>query len=240
MKHFGLIGRRLGHSWSARLFNEKFRRENIDADYSLFELDDISGLPALIAGSPGLVGLNVTVPFKQDVIPLLGSLDPAAERIGAVNVIDIRTMRGYNTDSPGFASALSEFCNGEDIGEEALICGNGGASKAVADALTCMGIKANILSRAAVPPAIPYESAAEIMSRCRLIVNTTPLGMFPDIYSYPPLPYNLITPHHLCFDLVYNPEQTAFMKICIKQGARVTNGLKMLYNQAMLAWEIWK
>ena len=244
MKHYGLIGRQLGHSFSAAYFADKFRREGIDADYRNFQLPDIGELPGLISSCPGLCGLNVTIPYKQAVIPLLDGLDDAAAVIGAVNTIVIRResertlLRGYNTDAPGFLESVRDLIPSRPI--KALILGTGGASLAVKYALESIGVSCSRVSRTAAPGQLTYAALTpEIMSEHRLIVNCTPLGTHPDDGSCPPLPYHLVSADHIAHDLVYNPGCTEFMKRCATQGATVRNGLKMLHSQAELAWKLW-
>lgn len=246
MKHYALLGKHLGHSFSAKLFNDMFEKEKIDARYSLIELDDIAGLPALIAGSPELFGLNVTVPYKEAVIPYLGSLSEEAWEIGAVNVIDVKTMTGYNTDAPGFRKALEKTISEHDLWPyvrlhpTALVLGSGGAAKAVAYALERMQLKPVFVSRNPRNGQLSYSAITpDLLAGVSVIVNATPLGMFPDTESFPNLPYHLLHKNMICFDLVYNPQDTKFMKKCRENGAITTNGLDMLINQAMYAWEIW-
>lgn len=241
---YGLIGKKLGHSFSADFFNQKFAEEGIDAVYHLFPLPSIQKFPKLLENHPSLRGLNVTIPYKQEVIPFLNSLSEEAKEIGAVNVIKIeRTetgvgLKGFNTDCIGFRDSLQPLLPPEV--KEALILGTGGASKAVKYVLEKLGIKPLLVSRSPGKGNITYDSInAEILSRCLLIVNTTPLGMSPNVESYPPLPYNLLTPSHICYDLVYNPAVTEFMKRSAAMGATVKNGLEMLEGQAIAAWQIW-
>ncbi|MDJ1493236.1 shikimate dehydrogenase [Cytophagaceae bacterium DM2B3-1] len=251
MRIFGLIGYPLGHSFSKKYFTEKFAKEHItDASYELFPLEDIKLLPGLISSQPNLRGLNVTIPYKEQVIPYLTSIDPAAKRIGAVNVIKIApdgSTTGYNSDYFGFKSTLEGFLNGNFISEgkslrklKALILGTGGASKAVKIALDDMDIENVYISRRAGENIFGYDDLTEkILSKYLLIINTTPLGMYPEVDVFPPLPYEWLTGDHLLYDLVYNPEQTIFLQKGAKQGAKIFGGLPMLYAQAEKSWEIW-
>lgn len=257
MMLYGLIGRRLGHSFSARFFNDKFTAENIDAAYRLFEIDNIRELPALIAAHSDLYGLNVTIPYKQEAVPFLTLLTDSARRIGAVNTIrvfrqkepmeitggDNYILEGHNTDAPGFAMAIEPLLPPHlpEGGHYALVLGTGGASRAVVYALRRMGIGVTQVSRNPQPGIITYrEIDSEVMDMHNIIINCTPLGMWPDADSCPPIPYECLDERKLCFDLVYNPEVTEFMRRAAAQGARVSNGMHMLINQANLAWEFWQ
>ncbi len=243
MRRYGLIGKKLGHSFSKRYFTQKFEREGIaDVAYELYELPTISELPKLLQQEPELVGLNVTVPYKETVIPYLDELDEAAARIGAVNTIKIThgKTKGYNTDYVGFKQSLAAFCPVDEV-DKALVLGSGGASKAVCAALQNLGINYTILSRSPKPDQLTYEELTpELLQQYRLIVNTTPLGMHPHPETFPSLPYMALTPQHYLYDLVYNPEQTLFMQKGQETGAQTINGLEMLYGQAEAAWEIWQ
>lgn len=246
MKLYGLIGFPLGHSFSAKFFSEKFSREGIDADYRNFEIPDIGDFMELLAEYPDLQGLNVTIPYKQQVLPYLTALSPAAREIGAVNTIaighdtdgNVTTLTGHNTDAPAFARTLARLLPDETI--SALVLGTGGASKAVGHALSSLGICYTEVSRSAAPGRLTYsELTPEIMASHRLIVNTTPLGMSPDTDACPPIPYEALTPAHICYDLIYNPAQTLFLQKAAARGAQTLNGLPMLHLQALLAWQIW-
>ncbi len=244
MKLYGLIGGKLGHSFSARYFNSKFADENIDAHYDLHEIEDIAQLPGLIAGLPALRGLNVTIPYKQEVLPYLHSLTDSAKEIGAVNTIRVvqhpglpPRLSGHNTDAPGFSMAIEPLLCGR---RKALVLGQGGASKAVIHALRRLGICVTRVSRTKSDTTLTYSDLSpEIMAEHDIIVNCTPLGMYPDVESAPDIPYELLSSRHLCFDLVYNPETTEFMRRAAQRGAIVSNGLQMLINQAELAWRFW-
>ena len=241
---YGLIGKKLIHSFSADFFNKKFQQEGINEEYRLFPIPDLDDLPLLLALNPDLKGLNVTIPYKQKVIPYLSELSEEAKNIGAVNVIKVVyknekiILKGYNSDCIGFKNSLVPLLN-NDI-KKALILGTGGASKAVAYVLECLGIAYKFVSRSPKEGQLSYsELSSDVLSKTLLIVNTTPLGMFPKVDEYPPIPYHLLTPKHLCYDLVYNPEETQFMKIARSYGAKVKNGLEMLELQALAAWDIW-
>ncbi|MCC8019115.1 MAG: shikimate dehydrogenase [Rikenellaceae bacterium] len=241
MDIYGIIGNPLGHSFSKQYFTEKFRKEGIvGAVYEKFQLDDISQLPDLIASTPGLQGLNVTIPYKQQVLPYLDRLDDGARKIGAVNCISFRDgkLTGHNTDAAGFRASLLGFLGNER--PDALVLGTGGAAKAVNYVLGELGINFTIVSRTKAPGILTYgELDGDVMAAHRLIVNTTPLGTFPDVDASPAIPYDLLTPAHRLFDLVYNPEETAFMRQGAARGARTVNGFGMLTGQAEKAWEIW-
>ena len=243
---YGLIGYPLSHSFSKRYFNEKFRREGLeDYHYELFPLEKIEALPALLKAHPGLRGLNVTIPYKQQVMSYLDKLEEGAASVGAVNTIKIREGRltGYNTDVYGFERSLRQFLEDNEAaiaGLQALVLGTGGASKAVAFVLQKMGIQFQLVSRNNKPGTLTYQKLNEtLMQNHRLIINTTPLGMLPKVETYPEIPFQYIGPQHLLYDLVYNPEKTAFMARGSQQGAAVHNGLAMLHLQAEKAWEIW-
>ncbi|QHT69545.1 shikimate dehydrogenase [Rhodocytophaga rosea] len=253
MRIFGLIGFPLSHSFSKKYFTEKFSREGItDASYELFPLQTISLLPDLFRSQPHLRGLNVTIPYKQAVLPYLDQLHPAAARIGAVNVIRIGengSKTGYNSDYFGFTSSLFEWFSQvhkdgsvEDIIKQckALVLGTGGASKAVKAALEDLQINYISVSRQPAQNQLSYDQLTEaILKEHTLIINTTPLGMSPDTQNFPPIPYQYLTTGHYLYDLVYNPEETVFMQKGKDKGAFVLNGLPMLYGQAEKSWEIW-
>ncbi len=238
MRSFGLIGRTLGHSFSQRYFTEKFRREGIDAQYRNYEMPDVSGVRPLIQSVPDLCGLNVTIPYKRDVIPLLRSLSHEAHDIGAVNVVRIRDMRGFNTDVVGFRESLRPLLQPHHT--RALVLGTGGASLAVKHGLHQLGIATQSVSRTRTGDTITYTDLdAEMVKRHTVIVNCTPLGTYPDTHACPDIPYHMLTPRHLLFDLVYNPAETLFLRRGREQGATITNGYQMLILQAEAAWKIW-
>lgn len=246
MDLYGLLGFPLGHSFSASFFNEKFRREGIDAEYRNFELADIGEFTELLAELPDLRGLNVTIPYKQQIIPYLTNLSDQARQIGAVNTLrlihdndgNLTAIEGFNTDAPAFARTLAPLLPLKAV--SALVLGTGGAARAVNTALEWLGIKHTSVSRTPAPDRLTYDALTpEIIAENLLIVNTTPLGMYPKIDACPPIPYELLTPDHICYDLVYNPEETLFMKNAAANGAKTRNGLAMLHPQALLAWQIW-
>ena len=241
MRHFGLIGYPLGHSFSKKYFTEKFKELGLaDHKYDLFELETIDLFPKLWNDSH-LVGVNVTVPHKQAVKQYLDALDQSAEKVGAVNVIK-RTgdkLTGYNSDYYGFRTSLENFLPDNSV-KNALILGTGGSSKAVKAVLDDLGIQITYVSRNASEQTISYDQLTpERIRNCQLIVNTTPLGMHPKVEKCPDIPYEALGTSHFLFDLVYNPETTLFMQKGLDQGARVKNGLEMLHLQADKSWEIW-
>ena len=220
MDKYGLIGYPLGHSFSVTYFNEKFQSENIDAEYVNFEIPSIEDFPEVVDENLNLCGLNVTIPYKEQVIPYLDELDPDTAKIGAVNVIKIIRqgkakvkLVGYNSDIIGFTQSIEPLLQPHH--RKALLLGTGGASKAVYHGLANLGIES-------------------------VIVNCTPVGMYPKVDFCPDIPYDLLTPQHLLYDLLYNPDETLFMKKGRAQGATVKNGLEMLLLQAFAAWEIWQ
>lgn len=244
-RKFGLLGFPLQHSFSRSYHNERFARWGIDAVYDNYELADLSQLRTIVETDDELEGLNVTIPHKQAVMPLLDEIDDKAQAIGAVNVIRIERcddrvrMVGYNSDYTGFRNSLIPLLQPHH--RRALVLGTGGASKAVCAALHDLNIATTSVSRTPGEGKISYEELSpEVMESHTLIVNATPLGMYPRVTDCAPIPYWHITPRHLCYDVVYNPQQTAFMQRCALQGATVCNGLQMLYGQADAAWEIWK
>ena len=246
MEAYGLVGYPLGHSFSAGYFADKFAREGIEATYENFELSDISQFSSLITERPELRGVNVTIPHKQAVIPLLDALSDEAREIGAVNVVcisrladgTVRTM-GYNSDVIGFVASLRPLLQPHH--HRALVLGSGGASKAVVFGLQKLGIIPTYVSRTKETDRLTYaELTPEVLAAHHVIVNCSPVGMFPHVDEAPSLPYHLLTPHHLCYDLVYNPLETAFMRKASEQGAVVKNGLEMLHLQAEAAWEMWQ
>lgn len=244
-KQYGLIGFPLSHSFSKKYFTEKFAKEGIkNCEYELFEIEHIENFWKLVEPKiPQLKGLNVTIPHKQDVMAFLDELDEVAEEIGAVNVIKISEdgiLKGYNSDYYGFKNSLEKFA-GDDLSKvKALVLGTGGASKAVKQALKDLEIDFISVSRTANEDVISYEMLTEeIVVNHQLIINTTPLGMHPKVDACPNIPYQAITNQHYLYDLVYNPEETLFMKKGKEKGAKTIHGLEMLIGQAEKAWEIW-
>ena len=257
MKKYGLIGYPLTHSFSKRYFTEKFEKEELDNyQYDLYPLPNLSDLPDLIKGIPELCGLNVTVPHKIGVIFYLDKIDPAAKEIDAVNCIKIVNhqpveaffsgelssmkvrLEGYNTDAFAFEASLKPLLKKHH--QKALILGNGGAARAVAYVLNKLGISYRLVSRRAIGKQLAYSKLdADVMSERLLIVNTTPLGTAPNIKECPDIPYDLLGPRHLLYDLVYNPAETEFLKRAKARGASIKNGIEMLHLQAEKSWEIW-
>lgn len=244
MKRYGLLGYPLGHSFSARFFAEKFRREGIDAEYVNFEMPSVEGLRTFIAADPALCGLNVTIPHKQAVIPRLDALTDEAQAIGAVNVIAISRgetglrLVGANTDAVGFRRSIEPLLR--PCHRRALVLGTGGASRAVVYVLRQLGIEPCYVSRTERPGAFTYAAlTADVVREYRVIVNCSPVGMYPHTDECPALPYDALTEDHLLYDLVYNPEETLFMRRGRERGATVKNGLEMLHLQALAAWDVW-
>jgi shikimate dehydrogenase len=245
MKIFGLTGYPLTHSFSKKYFNDQFEREGTaDCRYELFPLSNINDFADLLHMNPMLKGLNVTIPHKINVLPFLNEIDEAAAAIGAVNCIAISSknqqqwLKGYNTDAFGFSESLKPFLKARH--QRALILGDGGAAKAVKYVLSQLGITFQTVVRTAAEGAITYDQlTAEIILNHQVIINTTPLGTFPDNNSAPAIPYELLTAAHLAYDLVYNPEETLFLQKAKARGAAIKNGLEMLHLQADRAWAIW-
>ena len=235
MRHFGIIGYPLLHSFSAKYFNEKFATEHIDAEYSLYPMKGLTG-ERMNELMDHLAGFNVTLPHKQAVIPFLERLDETAQAIGAVNVVHNRV--GYNTDCLGFIDSIRPLLREYD--RKALVLGTGGASKAVCYGLRKLGIQPTLVSRTPKEGMLGYGDLNEaVLAEHTVIVNCTPLGMLPDVDSCPAIPYEMITARHLLFDCVYNPEETLFLHKGKAQGATIRNGMEMLTGQAKAAWEIW-
>jgi shikimate dehydrogenase len=243
MRRFGLIGYPLSHSFSKKYFTEKFRQMGISDSYQydLFEIPDIHSLPKIIEETEGLTGLNVTIPHKLNVIPFLSEIDPAAKKIGAVNVIKVsedKKLKGYNSDYYGFKRSLQEFIENAE-GLKALVLGNGGAAKAVLVALDDLNIPYKLVSRNPSGNAISYAEANGLLKEYKLIINCTPLGTYPNVYSSPEIDYEKLTSDHYLYDLVYNPEVTQFMAKGKTMGAKAISGYNMLVYQAEKSWEIW-
>ena len=241
---YAIIGYPLSHSFSPTYFTQKFERENIPSSaYIAMPIASIKELPAKLEANPNLRGMNVTIPYKQEVMQYLDELDEGAAIIGAVNTIRFRDgkRKGFNTDAIGFEVSLKELLGTIDYSSlKALVLGSGGASKAVNYVLEKMRIKYQLVSRHAEKGDLTYEDiTSEVIKKHQLIINTTPLGMSPKVDTAPDLPYDALGSEHYLYDLVYNPEETLFVKNGKKQGASTMNGLKMLYLQAEAAWEIW-
>lgn len=252
MTEYGLIGYPLGHSFSRQFFTEKFRKEGIDARYLNFEIPTVDGLKDIIREHPLLCGLNVTIPHKQAVMPLLDEISEEARQIGAVNVISIRRkaagagnasddaiiLKGYNADVIGFSDSIRPLL--KPWHKKALVLGTGGASKAVVYGLKSLGVEPVNVSRTPKSGMLGYSDLSEeVMREHTVIVNCTPLGTWPKTDACPDIPYNLLTDRHLLYDLVYNPELTLFLKRGQEHGATTKNGLEMLHLQALASWRFW-
>ena len=244
---YGLIGYPLVHSFSIQYFNQKFATEHIKAEYRNFEIEDVGLLMEIISEYPTLNGLNVTAPFKEQVIPFLTDLDDDARAIGAVNVIkilrdpkthDVTGLKGYNSDVIGFGQSIESLLKGDN--HRAMILGTGGAAKAVKCALDKLNVESQFVSRKKSAATVTYEEITRAMVAAHdIIVNATPLGKYPDIDCCPDFPYRFLSRQHLCYDLIYNPDETLFMKNARERGAQVKNGLEMLLLQAFVSYSIW-
>lgn len=245
MKRFGIIGYPLGHSFSPGYFNEKFENEGIDAHYDKYELPVITDLQAVIDYTPDLCGFNVTIPYKEKVMSYLDSVSPEARAIGAVNVVKISRkdgnkpyLEGYNSDVIGFMRSIQPLLDNHH--KKALILGTGGASKAVNYGLHQFGIETVLVSRSQKDKTIQYQQITpEMLAEYTVIVNCTPCGMAPHFNECPDIPYAALSKQHLLYDLIYNPDETLFLKKGKAQGALTKNGLEMLLLQAEAGWEIW-
>lgn len=243
-RRYGLIGKSVGHSFSKIHFDEKFFREGlIDYHYDLYALQEIGDLRKLLSDNPELCGLNVTIPYKEQVMPMLDGVDPEAAQIGAVNVIRIRDGKlfGYNTDASAFQETLQHW-SGQLQGNSALILGTGGSSKAVQQALINLGIPFDSVSREQGRAKFTYADLSRdpsIIASHRLIINTTPLGMSPNTNAWPDIPFEQLNDRHLVYDLIYNPARTQFLQKAEMRGSSIRNGLEMLHIQAEKSWQIW-
>jgi shikimate dehydrogenase len=243
-KIFGLIGSTVSHSFSKSYFDEKFFREGLrDYRYELFPLGKIQDIQKLVKDNKGLCGLNVTLPYKEQVLKFLNEIDPAAEKIGAVNVIKVQKgkLKGYNTDSDAFFETLEKWLPKEKS-FNALVLGSGGSSKAVQQALVKLGVAYKVVSREKDKGDFSYEeinSLPKEVTASHLIINTTPLGMHPNNDAVPPLDSELLTKDHYVYDLIYNPARTQFLQKAEMRGAIIKNGLEMLHVQAEKSWQIW-
>ncbi len=242
MELYAVIGKPLAHSLSADYFTRKFAAEGeLDVrEYRKMELESIDDLPQLLADNPNLRGFNVTHPYKEQIISHLTAISKEARRIGAVNCVRVEedgSLVGYNTDFDGFSMALCEMLGGEYV--SALVLGTGGASKAVCLALADRGIDFLRVSHSGKGDLSYEDLTPEIIAERKLIINTTPLGMYPEVGECPPLPYDLLTPQHYLFDLIYNPAITGFLRRGQMQGATVCNGQRMFELQAEASWKIW-
>jgi shikimate dehydrogenase len=243
-KTFGLIGSTVSHSFSKSYFDEKFFREGLrDYHYELFPLTEIQGIKDLINENKDLCGLNVTLPYKEQVLQYLDELDPVAKKIGAVNVIKIQNgkLKGFNTDSDAFFETIEKWLP-KNKTFNALILGSGGSSKAAQQALTKLGINFKVVSRHKEKGDYSYEeinSNPKEIAASHLIINTTPLGMHPNENAVPPLELEHLTKDHYVYDLIYNPARTQLLQKAEMRGATIKNGLEMLHVQAEKSWQIW-
>lgn len=243
MRKFGLIGKNISYSFSKSFFDKKFKKEGITgATYTNFDIDNIAEFPNIINTNPDMVGLNVTIPYKESIIPFLDSLNKKAKKIGAVNTIKILEngqLKGYNTDYYGFKKTLKPHLKPKH--KRALILGTGGASKAIAYTFKTLNIEYQFVSRKPSKKGqLTYKSLTEdIINTYQILVNCTPLGTYPNLEECPNIPYKGISKDHIAFDLIYNPEQTLFLKKSQDQKATTINGAKMLKYQAKKAWSIW-
>ncbi len=245
MKTYGLIGFPLSHSFSKKYFTEKFLNEDIaDHQYELYSIENIKSLPDLLSNNESICGLNVTIPHKVSVLPFLNEIEEAAEQIGAVNCICVKRfqgetyLKGFNTDAYGFEKSLAPLLQPQHT--KALVFGDGGAAKAVKYVLKKLNIEFQVVVRKAADNAILYsEVTPELLASHKLLINTTPLGMSPNVDTCPEIDYSQITDQHLAYDLVYNPLETAFLTQAAAHGAVIKNGLEMLHQQAEKAWAIW-
>ena len=245
MEKYGLIGYPLGHSFSISYFNQKFQDEAINAVYENFEIPTIDALDEVLDSNPNLRGLNVTIPYKEKVLPFLDSISPEARAIGAVNVIRVThegksiKLKGYNSDVIGFTKSIEPMLD-KKWHKKALILGTGGASKAIDYGLRNLGLETVFVSRYERPGTIQYKSITpDIIQEYNVIVNCTPIGMYPHTEECPELPYDAMDQHNILYDLIYNPDETLFMKRGAEQGAQTKNGLEMLLLQAFASWEFW-
>ncbi len=246
MKLYGLLGYPLGHSFSAKYFAEKFAKEGIDATYKNFEFAEVADAVAYLLQQDDLQGFNVTIPHKQTIMPYLNGLSAEAEAIGAVNVVCVKRdadgtvkLLGCNSDVVGFSNSILPLLRPK-LHSKALVLGTGGASKAVMYGLRKLGVEPIYVSRTPKEGQLTYNDLTpEVMRDYKVIVNCTPLGMYPKVDACPDIPYQYLTPDHLLYDLVYNPLETLFMKRGAAQGAVVKNGLEMLHLQAEAAWVDW-
>ncbi len=244
MDKYGLIGYPLGHSFSIGYHNQRFADEGINAKYMNFEIASIDELPEVLSSNPELKGLNVTIPYKEKVMEFLDYISPEARAIGAVNVIRIIhdgnkiRLNGYNSDVIGFTKSIEPML--EPYHKKALVLGTGGASKAISYGLKALGVEPVYVSRYERPGTIQYNTiTADVVREYNVIVNCTPLGMYPNVDTCPDLPYEALDEHNILYDLIYNPDETLFMKKGNAQGAQTKNGLEMLLLQAFASWEFW-
>lgn len=242
MKRYGLIGRTLKHSFSKTYFTNKFAENSIaDCVYDNFELKTIEEFPLLFSAYTNLKGLNVTIPYKEDILPFLTSVNDVVQEIGACNCIKVegKELTGYNTDVVGFRQSLESKLRPHHT--NALILGTGGAAKAIQYVMNQLGIDYKMVSRTKTDTTLGYEDISEeVLAGHPLIINTTPVGMYPNLESAPAIPYRFLNPEHFLFDIVYNPEKTVFLQEGEKRGAQICNGYEMLIGQAEESWRIWR
>ena len=239
-KIYGLLGKNIDYSFSKNFFSKKFKNENINCKYLNFDIQNISEFKSIISNE-NISGLNVTIPYKEDVIKYIDKITIDAKSIGAVNTIKISNQKltGYNTDHIGFSKSIEKIDGFKNI-ESALILGSGGASKAVQFALKKMNIKYTIVSRSNSVECINYDQVSEkIIKNHKLIINCTPLGTFPNVERFPEIEYRFLSSFNILYDLVYNPEQSSFLIKGLKAGCKIKNGLEMLEIQAIESWKIW-
>lgn len=239
---YALLGKNISYSFSKNYFSEKFKQEKIDnCEYVNFDITNIDLLPFILEANPNLKGMNVTIPYKEKIIPFLNEIDPIAQEIGAVNTISIdenKKLKGYNTDHYGFWNSIKKHLN--HTHKHALILGTGGASKAIAYALKQAQIEYKFVSRSPKTEEIHYEKLTKsIFEKYNIIINCTPLGTYPNIEDYPKIPYEFLTKNHILFDLIYNPKCSKFLQKGKKMGAKTINGEEMLILQAEKSWKIW-
>lgn len=244
MDKYGLIGFPLKHSFSIGYFNEKFRSEKIDAQYINFEIPSVSDIKEILRANPNLKGFNVTIPYKEQIIPYLNEVSEGAKAIGAVNVVKVVRekgkviLKGYNSDIYGFKESIEPLLTPDH--QRALILGTGGSAKAIKYALDQLGVGSTFVSRTGSGAVLAYEDLTpEVMQAHKVIVNCTPVGMWPNVLACPKIPYDLLDSSYLLYDLLYNPDETLFMERGKNRGAQVKNGLEMLLLQAFRTWEIW-
>lgn len=247
MKEYGLIGYPLSHSFSEKYFSEKFKKENIkDSVYKLYPLEDIDSFPEFLRKNPNIKGLNVTIPYKESIIKYLDELDMDARMISAVNTIKIKRkagktkLIGYNTDAQAFETSLKPHLKPQH--KKALILGSGGSSKAIQFVLKKLGISCTVATRRPLKAhhIIYWAITKSFIESHLIIINTTPLGMYPDIEKFPDIPYQFLNSDHILFDLIYNPQQTSFLKLGKEKGSITINGQEMLELQADLSWKLWR
>ena len=239
-RKYGLIGKNINYSFSKKYFNDKFLKENItNCSYENYDLQSIKDFKNIIKDD-AIKGLNVTIPYKEEIIELVNKIDPIAKKIGAINTIKIHDkdiIEGYNTDYIGFVMSLKNIISNQ---KKALVLGTGGASKAIIFGLNSIGVKSTIVSRDKREGVISYsELSKKVIEENTIIINCTPLGTFPEVQECPKIPFEFLSSNHICYDLIYNPEKTKFLLKSEKMGATIINGKKMLENQANESWKIW-